>query len=166
MYFRHIYDKIHDGISEFARAQHSQTTEVDSTQSLGKLRILCETAEPVTGLCYLGARAQTTTRNSVDAPHNTLLIVTPASVRSMTLRADLRPASALQMVDSFGSGRSLCTKASLAASEDATASDERMILARDEAIYVYGPEGREPCYALEGALGCGRRIARVVFTDA
>ena len=35
-----------------------------------------------------------------------------------------------------------------------------MVVARDEAIYVYGPEGRGACYAYEGeALGLHHQVS-------
>jgi hypothetical protein len=85
--------------------------------------------EPITGLGF---------KEVAEEQHITLFIATTSRVLMYNGRGN---ASSATVVDEVGTGLGCATM-------DSRAKD--MIVARDEAIYVCGTEGRGACYAYEG----------------
>lgn len=110
---------------------------------LGRLKTIYEGKEPVTGLgCTL---TLPTTRGGT--PHTTLFILTTSHVLSYPLNSTGSSRNATtQVLDDLGANVGCGEVMNLGT------TGERMVVAREEAIYVYGAEGREACYAYEGAL--------------
>lgn len=115
----------------------SLTTAPTSLGSLPKARVVLEAneraPEAITGLGFREGRAE---KGSVTA--TALYIVTTNRVLSASVSA--RGGEAREL-DDTGSGLGCCVM-------NSDRSD--MIVARDEAIYLYAPEGRGACYAYEG----------------
>jgi hypothetical protein len=113
----------------------SLTTSPTALTSLPRARVVHESPEPITGLGFREPSSLPTNTTS-RAPENektlgqmSLLIVTSAK------GGDART------IDEMGCGLGCA----------AMDWDRReMIVARDEAVYVYGAEGRGACYAYEG----------------
>lgn len=109
-----------------------------SLTTLPKARIIHESSsEPITGL---GFREPSTETDSKDY-HLHLFIVTTNSVY-------------LYHVSGKGSGGSSVLLDEIGCGLGCAVMDwraERIVLARDEAVYAYGLQGREPPYAYEGA---------------
>lgn len=115
----------------------SLTTSPTSLTSLPKARVVLEAneraPEAITGLGFREGNAE---KGSITA--TALYIVTTNRVLSASVSVKGGEAKVL---DETGSGLGC-------AAMDAERND--MIVARDEAIYLYGPEGRGACYAYEG----------------
>lgn len=130
----------------------SLTTSPTSLTSLPKARVIHESPEPVTGLGFREASSPSATAPS-RAPESdksgpsslSLFIVTTNRVLSAPVSGKGGEA---RTVDELGCGLGC-----------AVMDWERreMVLARDEAIYLYGPEGRGACYAYEG-MRAGKTI--------
>lgn len=122
----------------------SLTTSPTSLTSLPRARVIHESPEPITGLGFREASVSQTATTS-RAPENdktsgqvSLLIVTISRV--LVASASAKGGDA-RTIDEMGCGLGCA----------AMDWDRReMIVARDEAIYVYGAEGRGACYAYEG----------------
>jgi vacuolar protein sorting-associated protein 11 len=108
---------------------------------LGKLRVLYEGKEPITDLGIAGTGAAGPSRRAASAS-TTLFILTTSHVLSYPITSSSSKASAT-VLDDLGSGVGCSAVMRMA-------GGEKMVVARDEAIYVYGAEGREGCYAYEG----------------
>ncbi|KAK4689022.1 vacuolar protein sorting-associated protein 11, partial [Tremellales sp. Uapishka_1] len=117
----------------------SLTTSPTSLTSLPKARVIHESSEPITGL---GFREPSSSTTRSKAPENSnavsLFIVT-------TNRVLCAPVSGkggeTRTIDELGCGLGCAVM---------DWDKREMIIARDEAIYLYGPEGRGACYAYEG----------------
>lgn len=123
----------------------SLTTSPTSLTSLPKARIVHESNEPITGLGFREpplssntALAKAPEADKSNVPMISLFIVT-------TNRVLCAPVSGrggeARTIDELGCGLG-CAVINWERTE--------MIVARDEALYVYGPEGRGACYAYEG----------------
>ncbi|BGP22003.1 vacuolar membrane protein [Rhodotorula toruloides] len=116
---------------------------------MGKLRTFSEgNKEPVTNVGITAA--------SPSSPVQTLFILTTSQILALPLPTSSKQkvSTTLTVLDDHGAAVG-CAKVmrlgvgkSVGQEEDETA--ERMVVAREEAIYVYGSEGREGCWAYEG----------------
>jgi hypothetical protein len=108
-------------------------------QGVGKLRVLREGKDPITGL---GLRS---TGYSGGKDRTTLFILTTSHVLSCSLSTSLSMSGTAKptVIDDLGAGVGCSTVLE-------TKDGARMVIARDEAVYVYGGDGREGCYAYEG----------------
>jgi hypothetical protein len=120
----------------------SLTTSPTSLTSLPRARVVHESPEPITGL---GFREPTSTTTASRAPENektagqiSLLIVTTNRVLVASTSAKGGDA---RTIDEMGCGLGCAVM---------DWDRREMIVARDEAVYVYGAEGRGACYAYEG----------------
>jgi hypothetical protein len=118
----------------------SLTTSPTSLTSLPKARIVHESQEPITGLGFREPVSSSASKAS--APNNTaqlsLFIVTISRVLCAAVSGRV---GEVRTIDELGAGLG-CTSMDW---------DKReMIIARDEAIYLYGTEGRGACYAYDG----------------
>ncbi|GAA6048078.1 hypothetical protein JCM3770_000180 [Rhodotorula araucariae] len=120
---------------------------------MGKLRVLWEgNKEPVTNVCITAAAAL-----AGSSAEQTLFILTTSQILALPLPADktprhtkgAQPALLDELGASVGCARVLRLGLGKGVGDDG-ATGERMVVARDEAIYVYGPDGREGCWAYEG----------------
>jgi hypothetical protein len=122
----------------------SLTTSPTALTSLPRARVVHESPEPITGLGFHEPSSLPTNTTS-RAPENektsgqiSLLIVTTNRVLVASTSAKGGDA---RTIDEMGCGLGCA----------AMDWDRReMIVARDEAVYVYGAEGRGACYAYEG----------------
>lgn len=122
----------------------SLTTSPTSLTSLPRARVLHESSEPITGLGFREPPA-TASSGSSRVPENektsgqiSLLIVTISRV--LVASASAKGGDA-RTIDEMGCGLGCAVM---------DWDRREMIVARDEAIYVYGAEGRGACYAYEG----------------
>lgn len=129
--FRHV-----DQLLEASTA--APTTPV---LGLGKLRVLHEGKEPITGLGF----RTTSPANGHRSTATTLFILTTSHVLSYPISASSKSSSTATVLDDLGSALGCCAVME-------TAEGARMVVARDEAVYVYGSDGREGCYAYEGTF--------------
>ncbi|KAI5476765.1 vacuolar membrane protein, partial [Pseudohyphozyma bogoriensis] len=106
---------------------------------LGKYKVLYEGKEPVTGL---GVRLFPAAPVPGKGQSATLMILTTSHVLSCPLSG--KSGKGATVLDDLG-GAVGCG-AMLEGSEEGS----RLVVARDEAVYVYGGDGREACWALEG----------------
>ncbi|GJN87743.1 hypothetical protein Rhopal_000698-T1 [Rhodotorula paludigena] len=134
---------------------------------MGKLRVLWDgNREPVTNL---GITAASPPPSSPAAGTQTLFVLTTSQILALPLPTSSSSSSAKHAskapqptvlddhgaavgcarVMRLGGGKGLGGAGAGAGEGEQTA--ERMVVARDEAIYVYGPEGREGCWAYEGS---------------
>lgn len=140
-----------DQLVSFSRAAASSSAATSATLSLGKLRVLHSSSEPVTGL-YLTSSAPAPHQggrlltngggHSKDEDETTLFVLTTNNVWKVALTGSGRgqhPASLDELGAGVGCGDGMMTK-----------EGPRLAVAREEAIYVYGHEGREGCFAYEG----------------
>lgn len=139
--FRHL-----DQLIEGTTAATTNGSSKSATLGLGKLRILYEGKNPITGLgLKVTSPTSIASRNrsvpAVSAP--TLFILTTSQVLSLPLSASMKVGIAPTVLDDFGVG--VNCSAIIQSKEGG-----RLVVAREEAIYVYGDDGREGCYAYEG----------------
>jgi hypothetical protein len=120
----------------------SLTTSPTALTSLPRARVVHESPEPITGL---GFREPTSATTASRAPENektagqiSLLIVTTNRVLVASTSAKGGDA---RTIDEMGCGLGCAVM---------DWDRREMIVARDEAVYVYGAEGRGACYAYEG----------------
>jgi hypothetical protein len=123
----------------------SLTTSPTSLTSLPRARVVHESQEPITGLGFrepTSASASTSTsrapENEKTSGHISLLIVTTNRVLVASVSAKGGDA---RTIDEMGCGLGCAVM---------DWDRREMIIARDEAVYVYGAEGRGACYAYEG----------------
>lgn len=125
----------------------SLTTSPTALTSLPRARVVHESPEPITGLGFREPTTSSATTTNSRAPENektsgqiSLLIVTTNRVLVASTSAKGGDA---RTIDEMGCGLGC-----------AVMDWERreMIVARDEAVYVYGAEGRGACYAYEGEI--------------
>ncbi|ORY88576.1 hypothetical protein BCR35DRAFT_288786 [Leucosporidium creatinivorum] len=123
---------------------------------LGKLRVLYEGKEPITDLGIAGMGAAGPSRRG-GATATTLFILTTSHVLSYPITSSSSKASAT-VLDDLGSGVGCSAVMRMA-------GGEKMVVARDEAIYVYGAEGREGCYAYEGPKSAIRVLSSSISSS-
>ncbi|KAF4614763.1 hypothetical protein D9613_002508 [Agrocybe pediades] len=131
----HLAIGLGDGTVVLFRHLDQSLASSTSLTSLPKLRTVHESpTEPITGLGFKEPRA------GDEAPNTYLFIVTINKVLSYQVsgRGSGGPAS---VVDDVGAGLGCATMDRQA---------RNMVIARDEAIYLCGVEGRGTCYAYEG----------------
>ena len=105
-----------------------------SLTSLPKTRVIHESpTEPITGLGFREA--------SDDMPHIYLFIVTTNRTLTYLASAKGSGAASATVVDEVGCGLGCATM---------DWQGKEMIVARDEALYLCGTDGRGACYAFEG----------------
>ncbi|BGP37077.1 Vacuolar protein sorting-associated protein 11 [Rhodotorula kratochvilovae] len=117
---------------------------------MGKLRVLWEgNKEPVTNVGITAAAPA--------SAEQTLFILTTSQILALPLPADKSSRSAKSaqpaLLDELGAAVGCAKVLRLGVgkgAEDEGATGERMVVAREEAIYVYGADGREGCWAYEG----------------
>ncbi|KAM0787031.1 hypothetical protein ACM66B_006297 [Microbotryomycetes sp. NB124-2] len=143
--FKHVNQLVESSLVTMQQQQqHSQHTNEASNLTnapvlgLGKLRTLHESKEPVTGLDIVGDQVQGGKRSPA-----TLFIVTTSRVLSYPLSSSSSKATAVTL-DTVGADVECCAAIRLP-------DGDKVIVARDEAIYVYSADGREGCYAYEGS---------------
>ncbi|BGP53141.1 hypothetical protein JCM8202_004725 [Rhodotorula sphaerocarpa] len=120
--------------------------------NLGKLRVFWEgNKEPITNLGFtLPAGAAATAATAAAVP--TLFILTTSQILALPLAVKSKAQAPPSVLDDHGAAVGCARVVSLGGGKGAVGGDlsERMVVARDEAIYVYGTEGREGCWAYEG----------------
>jgi hypothetical protein len=105
---------------------------------LGKLRNVHEARDPITGLGFLAPAGATAVQ------HPNLMILTTSHVLTLPLSGSSSSRTATVLDDlgaAVGCSATMVTK-----------EGPRIVVAREEAIYVYSAEGREGCYAYEGTI--------------
>ncbi|WWD18724.1 hypothetical protein CI109_103178 [Kwoniella shandongensis] len=113
----------------------SLTTSPTSLTSLPKARVIHESNEPITGL---GFREPSDKDTSSGNGGLSLFIVTTNRVLCASVSGR---GGETRTIDEHGSGLGCAVM---------DWDRKEMILARDEAVYLYGPDGRGACYAYEG----------------
>ena len=114
----------------------SLTSSSQSLTSLPKPRVIHESSEPITGLGFCESQAGTTDASAV--VHVTLLVTTINRILSVGVAGKSRNT---ETIDTQGSMLGCVTMD----------NDRReLFVARDDAVYAYGPEGRTQSLALEG----------------
>ncbi|OCF37296.1 vacuolar membrane protein [Kwoniella heveanensis BCC8398] len=111
----------------------SLTTSPAALTSLPKARVIHESHEPITGLGF-----REPTLDDPSSPGVSLFIVTTNRVLSAPVSGKGGEA---RTIDELGCGLGCAIM---------DWERKEMIIARDEAIYLYGPDGRGACYAYEG----------------
>jgi hypothetical protein len=122
----------------------SLTTSPTSLTSLPKARVLHVSPEPITGLGFREPTKSASRAPVSDKPNDTavsLFIVTTNRVLCAPVSGKGGEA---RTIDELGCGLGCAVM---------DWDKREMIVARDEAIYLYGPEGRGACYAYEGLCG-------------
>jgi hypothetical protein len=121
----------------------SLTTSPTALTSLPRARVIHESTEPITGLGF--RESPSATGSASRAPENertaaqiSLLIVT--TNRVLVASASAKGGDA-RTIDEMGCGLGCAVM---------DWDRKEMIVARDEAVYVYGAEGRGACFAYEG----------------
>lgn len=126
----------------------SSSSNTGNVLGLGKLRVLHEGKDPITGLAFRSS-SPTNRNNLSNTSSSTLFILTTAHVLSypITSTGNKVGSSSIKaaIIDELGAGVGCST-----ITETTKDGGSKLIVARDEAIYVYGEEGREGCYAYEG----------------
>lgn len=127
----------------------SLTTSPTSLTSLPRARVIHESAEPITGLGFREAPSSSTGTVS-RVPENdkmsgqiSVMIVTISRV--LVASASAKGGDA-RTIDEMGCGLGCATM---------DWDRKEMIVARDDAVYLYGSEGRGACYAYEGKSSLG-----------
>jgi len=133
----HLAIGLGDGTVVLFRHLDQSLASSTSLTSLPKVRTVHESpTEPITGLGFKEPRA-----GEDDTPNNTyLFIVTTNKVLSYQVSGRGSGGTAA-IVDDVGAGLGCATMDRKA---------KNMVIARDEAIYLCGVEGRGTCYAYEG----------------
>lgn len=119
----------------------SLTTSSTSLTSLPKARVIHESPEPITGLGFREGASQAARTSETDkstAPNLSIFVVTTNRVLSAVVSG--RGGEA-KTIDDKGAGLGC-------ASMDWDRKE--LIVARDDALWLYGAEGRSQCYAYEG----------------
>ena len=131
----HLAVGLADGTVLLYRHLSSSLQSSSSLTSLPKPRVIHESpTEPITGLGFREA--------SEEVPQINLFIVTTNRTLTYIASAKGSGASSATVVDEVGCGLGCATM---------DWRGKEMIVARDEAIYLCGTEGRGACYAFEGA---------------
>ena len=141
---------------------------------LGKFNVIHQTNEPITNLQFSFHHQSTSSSSTASTKKTTALFICttshiisfPISAMSSASIASLTPNTGSRskgteekakkkksstVIDDLGSGIGCSTFVQL--EEDGKSASEgggKLIVARDEAIYVYGEDGREGCLAFEG----------------
>lgn len=129
----------------------SASSSKNAVLGLGKLRTLHEGKNPITGLGFrmtppITTSSSSSRHRSIATPSTTtLFILTTNQVLSIQLSGSSKSGGTATVIDDFGAG--VDCSAIMEGSEGG-----RLVVARDEAIYVYGEDGREGCYAYEGMV--------------
>ena len=122
----------------------SLTTSPTSLTSLPRARVIHESPEPITGLGFReapvspAATASRVPENDKSSGQISVIIVTISRV--LVASASAKGADA-RTIDEMGCGLGCAAM---------DWDRKEMIVARDDAVYVYGAEGRGACYAYEG----------------
>ncbi|KPV76750.1 uncharacterized protein RHOBADRAFT_48072 [Rhodotorula graminis WP1] len=132
---------------------------------MGKLRVLWEgNKEPVTNL-GITADASAAGPSSSSGAGQTLFVLTTSQILALSLdkasksklsagesssASSSQPALLDELGAAVGCAKVLRLGLGKGVGEFEGETAERMVVARDEAIYVYGKEGREGCWAYEG----------------
>jgi vacuolar protein sorting-associated protein 11 len=127
-----------DGTVLLLRHLESLLSTPNSTPNplaLPKAKLIYSSSEPVTGL---GFRPPSAVTSSTEKRSTLLFLVTTSRVLSYV--ASGKGGAIPDVLDDIG--------AALNCSVVMPSGD--VVIARDEAVYVYGPEGRGACYALDG----------------
>lgn len=144
--FRHVDQLVEATLASATAAARAAADSVDNSNTpvlgLGKLRTIHEGREPITYLGVASTGPGPLTRKTDTLSSSTLFILTTAHILSFPMNTSSSKATTT-ILDTIG--------ASVGCSEMLkTTEGERMVVAREEAIYVYGADGREGCYAYEG----------------
>jgi hypothetical protein len=132
----HLAVGLADGTVLLYRHVSSSLQSSASLTSFPKPRIIHESpSDPVTGLGFREA--------TEDIPHIHLFIVTVSRTLVYVASAKGSGAASSTVVDEVGCALGCATM---------DWRGKEMIIARDEAIYLCGTEGRGPCIAFEGVL--------------
>lgn len=124
---------------------------------MGKLRIFREgNKEPVTNL---GITTTPPPLSAAAAATPTLFVLTTSQILALPLAAKSKTQLAPSVLDDHGAAVGCAKLLALGGGKGSAEGElaERMVVAREEAIYVYGPDGREGCWAYEGACLLYRR---------
>ncbi|KAK4049678.1 Vacuolar protein sorting-associated protein 11 [Microbotryomycetes sp. JL201] len=149
--FKHVAQLIESSLVTMQQANDTGSTNVP-VLGLGKLRTLHESKEPVTGLGVVGDRLEGGKRSSA-----TLFIVTTSRVLSYSLSTSSSK-TPIATLDNVGANVECAAAIRLA-------DGDKMVVARDEAIYVYSIDGREGCYAYEGSKSSLRVLSSDLATN-
>ncbi|KWU41691.1 hypothetical protein RHOSPDRAFT_22507, partial [Rhodotorula sp. JG-1b] len=122
---------------------------------MGKLRIFWEgNKEPVTNL---GITTTPPPLSAAAAATPTLFVLTTSQILALPLAAKSKTQLSPSVLDDHGAAVGCAKLLALGGGKGAAEGElaERMVVAREEAIYVYGPDGREGCWAYEGVSDVG-----------
>ena len=132
---------------------------------MGKLRVLWEgNKEPVTNLGITASASSSGSASSSSGAGQTLFVLTTSQILALSLdkasksklsagtasTSSAQPALLDELGAAVGCAKVLRLGLGKGVGEVEGETAERMVVARDEAIYVYGKEGREGCWAYEG----------------
>lgn len=121
----------------------SLTTSPTALTSLPRARVLHESTEPITGLGFREPLMSSTVKAAEDTRVSLFVVTTN---RVLVASASAKGGDA-RAIDDMGCGLGC-------ASMDW--ERKKMIVARDEAVYVYNTENREACLAYEGETRISR----------
>lgn len=142
---------------------------------LGKFNVIHQTNEPITSLQFSFHHQSTSSSSTASTKKTTALFIcttshiisfpisamSSAAISSSTANINSRSKGTEEksknkkssnVIDDLGSGIGCSTFVQL--EEDGKSASDgggKLIVARDEAIYVYGEDGREGCLAFEGS---------------
>jgi hypothetical protein len=117
----------------------SLTTSPTALTSLPRARVIHESNEPITGLGFREPPSSRVTEGDKGSVTSVSLFIVTTN-RVLCAPASTKGGDA-RTIDELGSGLGCAVM---------DWEKREMIVARDEAIYLYGPEGRGSCYAYEG----------------
>lgn len=122
----------------------SLTTSPTSLTSLPRARVIHESAEPITGLGF---------RESSASPSATVSRVPENDKSSGQVSVMIVTISRVLVASASAKGGDARTIDEMGCGLGCAAMDwdrKEMIVARDDAVYLYGAEGRGACFAYEG----------------
>lgn len=142
-----------DGLLENAGSSNNNVGAGSSSSGLGlgKLRVLHEGKDPITGLEFKSSSSSSNSRSNNSS--STLFILTTSNILSYPISSSTTSnklgSSSIKatIIDELGANVGCST-----IMEGTGNESSKLVVARDEAIYVYGNEGREGCFAFEGKL--------------
>ncbi|SCV67136.1 BQ2448_5782 [Microbotryum intermedium] len=161
--FKHVDQLVEASLASVAAAAASNggnAANAAAVLGLGKLRTLHSGKEPITGLgctrTYSSPTPSSSGKKSIPSS-TTLFILTTEQILSYPLSAPSSRTSSTTATTLDGMGANVGCSAVIR-----TQAGEKIVIAREEAIYVYGPEGRENCFAYEGPKSSIRVLSSAI----
>ncbi|SGY38774.1 BQ5605_C003g02069 [Microbotryum silenes-dioicae] len=161
--FKHVDQLVEASLASVVAAAASNggnAANAAAVLGLGKLRNLYSGKEPITGLgctrTYSSPTPSSSGKKSIPSSV-TLFILTTEQILSYPLSAPSSRTSSTVATPLDGMGANVGCSAVVRMQ-----AGEKIVLAREEAIYVYGPEGRENCFAYEGPKSSIRVLSSAI----